>query len=136
MPEQKKSKAPGKWRPAPEELIAKFDLALQAFPAAEKRKMFGYPCAFANGQLFTGLHQENMIMRLSENDRTEFLKTYGTGLFEPMPGRPMREYVLVPSSMLESMSLLTTWLERSFRYATSIPPKAAKSKSPKKGKSK
>ncbi len=136
MPEQKKAKGPGKWHPAPEALIAKFELAFQGLPLAEKKKMFGDCYAFVNWQLFTGLHQENMILRLAEDDRAEFLKTYGTGLFEPMPGRPMRECVLVPSSLLGSMPQLAIWLETSCGYAESLPPKAAKRKVPKKGRSK
>lgn len=31
--------------------------------------MFGYPACFVNGHIFMGLYREDMIVRLSEEDR-------------------------------------------------------------------
>ncbi len=45
------------WKKSSPALIAYFDKALPDDPRVERRQMFGYPCAFVNGQLFTGLHQ-------------------------------------------------------------------------------
>ena len=87
--------------------------------------MFGYPAAFVAGNLFMGLHQEALILRLSEKDRTSFLKMEGASVFEPMAGRPMREYVVVPPSMLARMRPLADWIRRSLDYSSSIPPKNA-----------
>src|SRR5579864_1983826 len=101
-----------KWKPAPEELVRVFEQAIRSIPDAQPKKMFGYPAAFIDGQLFAGLHQDSMIMRLSADDRTAFLKQKGSGIFEPMPGRPMREYVVVPPSVLESGDQLAHWLTR------------------------
>jgi TfoX/Sxy family transcriptional regulator of competence genes len=115
-----------KWRPSPSELVHRFDTLLVSLPGAERRKMFGYPCAFTNGQMFTGLHQENMILRLGDADRADFLRLAGAGPFEPLPGRPMREYVVVPGSLLDEPDTLRSWLERSFHYASSLPPKERK----------
>ncbi len=128
MPKKKESKPKMKWRPAPDELVLKFEKAIESFPEAEKRKMFGYPCSFINGQMFTGLHQENMILRLGEDERTKLLKLKGTKPFEPMPGRVMREYVVVPESILNSKKKLHVWLEKSLIYAKSLPPKKPKKK--------
>jgi len=70
-----------------------FDKSVPSSVTVSRRKMFGYPAAFANGNLFIGLHQNDFIMRLSEEDRTRFRAEYGERIFEPMKGRPMREYV-------------------------------------------
>lgn len=86
----------GKWQHAPQELITIFLEAVKYLPEAETCKMFGYPCAFVNGQMFTGPHQDPMILRLSEADRAIFRALDGAHPFEPMPGRPMREYSVVP----------------------------------------
>lgn len=88
--------------------------------------MFGYPCAFVNGQMFAGLHQENMVLRLSEEDRRQFLQLEGARIFEPMPGRMMREYVVVPPCVLERFSTLRQWGNRSLQFAQSLKPKQAK----------
>jgi TfoX/Sxy family transcriptional regulator of competence genes len=118
-----------KWRKSPPELVQRFDILLASLPGAERRKLFGYPCAFTNGQMFTGLHQEAMILRLPDEERNDFLTQEGGDLFEPFPGRPMREYVIVPEAMLDETETLRSWLERSYQYASSLPPKERKKRS-------
>jgi TfoX/Sxy family transcriptional regulator of competence genes len=100
-----------------------FERALKDFPMATQRKMFGYPCAFVNGNMFVGLFQDEMFLRLNDEDRAAIRKEYGTPLFEPMPGRPMRSYVLVPRYVLKSPRLLRTWLTKGMEYAQALPPK-------------
>ncbi len=112
----------------PDELVQLFERALKDFPMAIQRKMFGYPCAFVNGNMFTGLFQDEMFLRLNDEDRAAIRKEYGTELFEPMPGRPMRQYVLVPRYVRNSPRLLRTWLTKSMEYAKSLPPKVKKSR--------
>jgi len=121
-----------KWKKSSPGLIEKFDQVLPTDPRVERRKMFGYPCAFTNGNMFAGLHQENMILRLAEKDRAALIRTGKTGLFEPLPGRTMKEYVVVPPDMLKGGTALESWMKKSFDYALSLKPKvkkAARSKS-------
>ena len=106
------------------ELVARFDAAAARFPEAERRKMFGYPAAFANGNLFIGLHQNDFIMRLSEQDRARFSAEFGERIFEPMAGRPMREYVRLPEELLTDPRKRASWINLSLRYAETIAPKA------------
>jgi len=129
---QKPGQMPG-FDPAPEELKNTFEKAMLSVPLAEKRKMFGYPCAFLNGQMFAGLYQTNMFLRLSAEDRPRFLELEDAKVFEPIPGRPMREYVVIPEPMLDNESELDAWLAKAFNYAVSLPPKAPKPKKTKKG---
>jgi TfoX/Sxy family transcriptional regulator of competence genes len=112
------------WRKSPPALIAAFDAALPADPHVERRKMFGYPAAFAHGHLFTGLHQESLMVRLGEAQRTALRKSGGRP-FEPMPGRTMREYVVVPEAIVADRRALATWLKRGLAYVGSLPPKTA-----------
>jgi TfoX/Sxy family transcriptional regulator of competence genes len=94
----------------------------------EHRKQFGYPCCFANNNMFMGVFGEDIMVRLSDADRAEFLKQPGTSLFEPMPGRPMKEYVLVPRSILNDGPELRGLVARSLGYAKSLPLKEKKAK--------
>lgn len=90
---------------------------------AEKRQMFGSPVRFVNGNMCIGLHNNHIILRLSEADRTEFQRIGGK-IFEPMPGRQMREYVVVPQGMmLGDKKELKKWMERSLSFVASLPPK-------------
>ncbi len=93
----------------------------------EERKMFGYPCRFVNGNMYMGLHNNNMILRLPEKDRIDFLKL-GAMLFEPMPGRIMKEYVEVPKELMimwkdKPMNDLKAWIDKSLSYAMTLAPK-------------
>ncbi len=40
------------WKKAPQENIDFFNDVLEKHPEVEKRKMFGYPCAFMGGNMF------------------------------------------------------------------------------------
>ena len=122
------------WTKSPEALQAAFAAALDDFPDAERRKMFGYPAAFANGKMWTGLHQQNWVVRLPEGDRQELLAIEGVRPFEPMPGRPMTGFYLLPAGILDDRDALRGWLGRAYAHGLTIeqkPTKAAKPTAPK-----
>ncbi len=116
------------WVKAPEEMIDLFDGALPDHPEIERRKLFGYPCGFVNGNLFTGLHADTLFVRLPEELRGRLLAVDGAHLLEPMPGRAMREYVVLPDAILRDDQQLRWWIETSFSCALALPPKAAKTR--------
>ena len=123
-----------KWQKSSQGLIDLFDTVMPGPPAVQ-RKMFGYPAGFVNGNMFMGLFQESMILRLPEGPREEFLIVHNTKIFEPMPGRPMREYAAVPPSVLRDRKELTAWVAKAFEYGASLKPKSSAAK-PKKTPSK
>ncbi len=126
MPAKAKSAKMPKFTPAPEAIVNTFDKIIAGLPEAEPRKMFGYPCAFVNGQMFVGVFQDRLMLRLADADREKFLKLKGAKPFEPMPGRVMKEYVEVPPEILNSDAKLKPWIERGLAYARGLPPKARK----------
>ena len=114
---------------APAELISIFNAVLPVDHRVEPRKMFGYPCCFTGGHMFMGLFQDHMMLRLSLEDRAELIAK-GGAIFEPYPGRSMKEYVVVPPSVLENQNALRDFVARSFCYGLSLPPKESKSDPP------
>ncbi len=114
------------WRKSPEALVRKFEAIVPDDPRVERRKMFGYPAAFVAGNLFMSLFQDSLVLRLSENDRGAFQRIKDASAFEPMPGRPMREYVVAPPAMVARPKSLAPWIRRALDYARSVPPKAKK----------
>src|SRR5215472_9884199 len=111
--------SPMQWRKSPQQLIDTFEAVVPAPPAA-LRKMFGYPAAFVNGNMFMGLFQEHMILRLAEADRSELLKLKDARIFEPMPGRRMHEYVVVPPALLASHDALRPWVARALQHGEGL----------------
>jgi len=119
------------WRKSPEALVATFQAALPGDGSAERRQMFGYPAAFVNGRMATGLHQEDLIVRLPEARRRTLLEQPGARTFEPMPGRPMKEYVIVPPAVVDDAAKLRAWIREAIAYTASLAPRAkAKGKAP------
>jgi TfoX/Sxy family transcriptional regulator of competence genes len=112
-----------KWKPAPREAVAAFEAATSGLLGAEPRKMFGYSCVFTKGNMFAGLHEAGMVLRLPDEQRAEFLRLKGSKQFEPMLGRVMREYVVVPKVLLNAPEELRPWVEKSLAFVSSLPAK-------------
>ncbi len=121
----------GPWRKSPEELRERFEAAVAGIEGLEQRQMFGYPAGFVGGNMTTGLHQDSWIVRLPEDERRERIAD-GWTTFEPMPGRPMREYVALPEAVVAEPDQARAWVERAAAYVRSLPPKVPKQ--PKKAK--
>jgi len=115
------------WQKSPAALIEVFDQVLPDDPRVERRQMFGFPCAFVGGNMFAGLYGPDVIVRLPEDARATVLALDGAHVFEPMAGRPMREYVVPPSKIVESPETLRAWVAQAFAYASMLPPKEKKS---------
>lgn len=116
------------WSKSPPTLVERFAEttdALLADPAVERRKMFGYPACFVGGHMFTGLHQDRWVVRLDEAGLSE-LTAAGGESFEPMPGRPMRGFAVLPEAVVADEMALGTWLERALSHARGLPPKPSK----------
>ena len=112
-----------KWKKVSPEMNRFLDDNMSAFPA-DRRPMFGASTYFANGNMFAGIHEDRIILRLSEADRREITSLYDDVTpFEPMPGRFMKEYVTLPESVYGQPDVLKKWLSRSHQYALSLKPK-------------
>lgn len=115
------------FRKSSPELVARFDELAVFAGDADRKLMFGYPVCVLRGNMFIGLHEESLFLRLGETDREEFLSRYDASLFEPMPGRPMKEYVVVPPSLVDD-DAISEWVRRSRAWAEQLPAKKPKKK--------
>ena len=113
----------GNWDKAPADLVDRFTDTVAALPGAQVRKMFGYPAGFVNGHLFTGIFASGWFVRLPDAERAELAAAGGTA-FEPMPGRPMREYLVLPPSLAGDPAVATPWVTRALDHVAGLPPKA------------
>jgi TfoX/Sxy family transcriptional regulator of competence genes len=99
-------------------------------PNVAVRPMFGNLSAFVNGNMFMGLFGNDLFLRLPDAERAE-VEAAGGGPFEPMPGRPMGGYVVVPPAWRDDPDAIRMWADRSLTWAERLPPKAPKAKTPK-----
>ena len=110
------------WKKAPPALVAAFGAALPNAPAVERRQMFGYPCAFARGLMFAGLHEDRCVVRLGDRKREALLAVLGAKPFVAL-GRTMREYVVVPPSMVSDPRALGRCMRDALAYVLTLPAK-------------
>ena len=114
------------WRKPPEENVRLLDDLMPQGPApVDYRPMFGCACYWTGGNMVAFVHQDDLVVRLPEGQRAEILAMPGAHVFEPM-GRPMREYVALPSTMLADREAVRGWLERALAYTATLPPKQPK----------
>jgi TfoX/Sxy family transcriptional regulator of competence genes len=108
-----------------------FESVVPEHPDVRTRPMFGQLAAFVNGNMFMGSFGSDIFVRLPEEDRAAVTKA-GGGPFSPMKGRPMGEYVVLPSAWRTRPARLREWASRSLEWVEELPPKQAKKPSAKK----
>ncbi|MFC1553706.1 TfoX/Sxy family protein [candidate division KSB1 bacterium] len=116
-----------KFKKVSDELSAFLDDSFGGF-IIEKRKMFGCPVYFVNTNMFAGVFEDQIFLRLSEKDREEIKDEYDESQhFDPLGGKPMREYIVIPDQLYNNTAEFTIWLNRSYDYANSLPQTKKKS---------
>jgi hypothetical protein len=65
-------------------------------PDVSAGKMFGMPIIKVAGKAIGGPRDEGFVFKLDEAARAKALKLEGAHPFDPMGGRPMKEWVVVP----------------------------------------
>jgi len=107
------------------ETVERFLAAIDrhAGPDVVVKPMFGYKCAWINGNMLTGLFADEWWVRLSEPDRDALLALPGAHPFEPTPGRSMGRYVVLPADVVAHTDDLDAWLTKSIEFTRSMPPK-------------
>ncbi len=109
------------WKKSPPALIAAFERAKPKDPSIQSRPMFGYPALFLRGNMFAGTFQDKIVVRFGEDRTIAGAKT--AKRFEPMPGRPMNDYLVVPDTVVKSPAKLRAWVDHAHAYAKTLPPK-------------
>jgi TfoX/Sxy family transcriptional regulator of competence genes len=110
---------------------AAFQKLLPKDPAITTRPMFGNLSAFVNGNMFSGVFGDDLFVRVSDEDQARIRKQGGKP-FEPMAGRAMTGYVLVPPGWQKKPDAARAWIVTALSWSRSLAPKGAKAKPAKK----
>jgi len=114
---------PGSWKNPPPDLIERFAAALPAHPDIVRKPMFGYPAAFAHGNMVCGLFRDAVVVRLGKEGASRAISEDRAEQFAPMPGRAMTGYVLVPAADARDAKGLAAWLQRALEFTLTLPKK-------------
>jgi hypothetical protein len=95
--------------------VERFDRVAETFVArgATRSQMFGMPVLKARDKVFAGTFGDAMTFKLGPDDLERARALAGVESFEPMRGRPMKEWVLVPLAHANRWPDLA---ERAFTY--------------------
>jgi TfoX-like protein len=115
---------------SPPALIARFETVAGDFPEATRRITFGYPCLYVGGNMATGLFGDTWHVRLGKGDTEALLAQPGARPFEPMPGRPMTGFTLLPASIVDDDTAVRDWVGRAIAHVATMPVKTPKPKTP------
>jgi hypothetical protein len=63
---------------------------------ATRARMFGMPSLKIGGKAFAGYSQGALVVKLRGEAHAQALALAGATLFDPMGGRPMKEWVVIP----------------------------------------
>jgi TfoX/Sxy family transcriptional regulator of competence genes len=107
-----------------EQAKAAFHKLVPLDPAVTTRPMFGNPAAFVNGNLFSGLFGDDLFVRVSDEHQAR-IRRQGGKAFEPMPGRAMTGYVLVPSGWQKKPDAARSWVILALTWSKALPAKKA-----------
>ncbi|UCH05136.1 MAG: TfoX/Sxy family protein [Candidatus Thorarchaeota archaeon] len=111
------------WERPSEDLLQLLEENLQGVEC-EKKKMFGQYAFFMNGNMFCGVHQSKLFLRMAQDDLKEAMSRLpDLRKFEPREGMAMKEYVQASSEFVEDLERFRGLLRKSIEYARGLPPK-------------
>jgi hypothetical protein len=87
-----------------------------------EKKMFGGIAFLVKGNMCCGVHRDALIVRLDPAETDRALTEPHARVFD-LTGRPMKGWILVDPEGLATSGQLGAWVDRAFKYATSLPAK-------------
>lgn len=105
------------WKKVPAERATRFDAALPVLADVERRKMFGCPAAFVNGNLFAGLHVDRLMVRLPARAKERPCV---------LVGRTMKEYAQFADALEMADRDLANWVAQAYAFTRAMSAKVSK----------
>jgi TfoX/Sxy family transcriptional regulator of competence genes len=90
-----------------------------------ERKMFGGLCLMLHGNMFAGIINDELMLRVGPDHHDALLAEPGA---RPMDftGRPMKGYLYVEPAAFATPEALSTWLNHALGFVETLPPKVAR----------
>lgn len=68
--------------------------------------------------MFAGLHENKVVLRLGDEDREGLIRDHRAKAFEPLPGRVMKDWLVLPARVTRDRSGLASWVERALTISS------------------
>ncbi len=109
--------------PYNEKLAERIRAKLNGTKGLTEKKMFGGVGFMVDGNMACGVHKQDLIVRLSDEDSDAALKRAHVRVFD-MTGRPMKGWITVQPEGVATAKALDAWIEKGVSFARSLPPKS------------
>jgi TfoX/Sxy family transcriptional regulator of competence genes len=98
--------------------------AIQGRDGLSERKMFGGLCLMLHGNMFAGIINDELMLRVGPENSDELLAHPGA---RPMDftGKPMKGYLYVEPAAFATPEGLKGWLGHALNFVETLPPKGA-----------
>jgi len=116
-------------KPTPEAMAA-FEDAFPTDAGAVRKKMFGMPAGFVNGNMFFGVFHDGLTARVGADRMAELIEQPGMGQFEPMKGRPWKDYIHANADL--DPQVLSELAHEALAHTAKMPAKVPKPRKKKK----
>ncbi|MGB0368404.1 MAG: hypothetical protein ACPGD8_03300 [Flavobacteriales bacterium] len=111
----------------PADKLELYNAVIAAFGKLE-RKGKTTPYTSHNGHMTSFLDKSGIMgLRLSSEDIDAFISEHDSKLME-QHGRIMKDFVLIPDSLLANQKSMLTYIEKSYEHTASLKPKPTKKK--------
>lgn len=88
----------------------------------DRKKMFGGVCFLFNGNMFSGVYKDHLILRLGEKGASEALRSPFASAFY-VSGRPLKGWVMIDQRGFKDDDELSAYLLEARDFAKSLPRK-------------
>ena len=102
---------------------------LEDCPGFSQKKMFGGLCFLINGNMAGGIVESELMLRVGPDKYDECLALEHAREMD-FTGRAMKGMIYVGEEGISEDDDLEAWVERGYRFASSLPPKKSKPKKP------
>jgi TfoX/Sxy family transcriptional regulator of competence genes len=115
-----------------EKLAERIRESLASRRGVTEQKMFGGIAFMLNGNMASGVHKNDLIVRLDAERHEKALKDKHAGAMVFGNGMVAKGLVLVAPAGVKTKAQLDSWLKRAIDFAEELPPKTKKKRAPRK----
>lgn len=108
--------------PYNEQIETRIKKTISRWKNADHKNMFGGVCHLLHGNMFCGVYQDFLILRLGEENGNKALSLPHVKPFD-ITGKPMKGWVMVKQDGFQDDHDLANWLNQAKEFVSSLPPK-------------
>lgn len=108
--------------PYNKQIEARVKKIISTWKNTDHKNMFGGTCHLLNGNMFSGVYKDFLILRLGEKNAKKALALPFVRPFD-ITGKPMKGWVMVERDGFQIDDDLTSWLNQAKEFVSSLPSK-------------